>query len=123
MNTTLNTNNPQQSLHDVLHGMISWRKTERDLERIASDPASLPGYDKLPAGVQALAGVDPMSFWMLWQLSQEGVDLNAIDALGQRLDQALRNAGWDGEEPPSDAQFDAAEKELAELAPGAGPES
>lgn len=105
-------------MNEVVQSMISWRKTERDLERIASDPASLPGYDKLPAGVQALAGVDPMSFWMLWQLSQEGVDLNAIDALGQRLDQALRNAGWDGQEPPSDAQFDAAEQELG--ASGAG---
>lgn len=102
-------------LNEVLQGMISWRKTERDLERIAADPASLPGYDKLPADVQALAGEDPMSFWMLWQLSQEGVDLNAIDTLGQRLDDALRRAGWDGESPPSDAQFDAAETELLAL--------
>lgn len=113
MRNTTPTVQGAQPLGDVLKGMIAWRKTERDLERIASDPASLPGYDKLPAGVQALAGADPMSFWMLWQLSQEGVDLNAIDDLARRLDDALRRAGWDGESPPSDAQFDAAEAELA----------
>jgi len=97
----------------VLQGMISWRKTERDMERFARDPSSLPGWQRLPPEVQALAGEDPMSFWMLWQLSQEGVDLHAIDALGQRLDDALRRAGWDGESAPSDAQFDAAQAELA----------
>jgi hypothetical protein len=107
-------------LQEVLQGMIAWRKTERDLERIAADPASLPGFDRLPKGVQSLAGDDPMSFWMLWQLSQEGVDLHAIDSLGSRLDSALRDAGWDGESPPSDEQFDTAEAELTRWAEARG---
>lgn len=106
------------ALQDVLQGMLAWRKTERDLERIASDPASLPGFDRLPRGVQALAEDDPMSFWMLWQLSQEGVDLHAIDSLGTRLDTALLDAGWDGESPPSDEQFDAAEAVVMRWAQG-----
>lgn len=100
-------------LHDVLKGMMSWRRTERNLELITTDPASLPGYDKLPEGVQALAADDPMSFLMLWQLSQEGVDLHAIDTLGRRVDEALRRAGWDGTSPPTDHMFDAAEAEAA----------
>ncbi|GEM_PF-3543969 len=112
----MNDRSDNDQLDEVLQGMIAWRKTERDLHQIATDPTHLPGFADLPEAVQELATIDPASFWVLWQLAQEGFDLKAIDELNQRLDEALREAGWDGVAPPSDAQFEQAERSVRQWA-------
>ena len=97
---------------DVISMMLQWRRAERDLAQIAKDPTQLPGYDRLPAGVQLLAGSDPIRFWLLWQLGQSGVDLHEVDAmraeLHRQVDDVLREDGWDGVTPPTDEQLERA---------------
>jgi hypothetical protein len=86
---------------------------------MARDPAGLPGYHALPESVRALASRDPMRFWLLWQLSQSGVDLHEIDALRvemqQQVDAALRAGGWDGTSAPSNEQLERAGATVRQL--------
>jgi hypothetical protein len=117
--TTADESDPADESMDIVETLIAWRKTERDLAQIASDPSQLPGYHELPASVQALATVDPMRFWMLWQLSQAGVDLRELDdlraQLQQQLDIALHAAGWDGTSAPTDELFARAGETLRQI--------
>jgi hypothetical protein len=97
----------------LLQTMFGVRRMERDMAQIAADPASLRGYSRLPESVQRLASSDPMRFWMLWQMSEEGVDLHEVErtqqAMQRCVEESLRAAGWDGTTAPTDEQLARAE--------------